>query len=102
MSELPTAILIDLSRDLNDRVHNQIMLKIGIVDDPKDKFKVSLGALSAALGAVGGIFSAAYGMPKSSDLGRQLALEILELGEKAKSMTEAEWASFVKKSRAPR
>ncbi|SDC07448.1 hypothetical protein SAMN05216337_1001190 [Bradyrhizobium brasilense] len=92
--ELPTQIILDLTRELNARVHDQIMMKIAIVDHKKDKFRVSLGALSAALGSISGIFAAAYGLPKSDDMGRELAIAILELGAKARTMTEAEWSDF--------
>jgi len=63
-------------------------------------FMVSLGALSASLGSIGALFSIAYGLPKSHDMGRQIALEILELGDKAKSMTEDEWKKFATQVRA--
>ncbi|MCK1536859.1 MULTISPECIES: hypothetical protein [unclassified Bradyrhizobium] len=92
--ELPTSIILDITRDLNDRVHDQIMMKIAIVDHPKDKFRISLGALSASLGGIAGIFAAAYGLPKSDDMGRELAIEILNLGSKAKTMTADEWKAF--------
>jgi hypothetical protein len=98
--ELPGPIIIDLCRDLHDRVVDQIKMKISIVDHPKDKFRVSLGALSATLGSISGAFAAAYGLPKSGDMGRQLAMAILDLGEKVQTMTPDEWAAFVERNRA--
>lgn len=92
--ELPVGIIIDLSRELHAKVHEQIMLKARIADHPKDMFRISLGALSASVGAIGGIFSAAYGLPHDPDIGRKVSLAIMDLGDKARTMTEAEWKAF--------
>ncbi|MDB5606694.1 MAG: hypothetical protein JWP25_3594 [Bradyrhizobium sp.] len=92
--ELPLEIIMDLTRELHAKVHEQIMLKAKIADHPKDMFRISLGALSASLGAVGGIFSAAYGLPFDPDTGRQIALALSDLGDKARTMTEDEWKEF--------
>jgi hypothetical protein len=95
--ELPAPIVIDLMHDLQRKVHDQIMLKARIADHPKDMFRISLGSLSASLGAIAAVFSVAYGIPKSKKMGREIALAVLELGEKAESMTEAEWEAFARK-----
>jgi hypothetical protein len=96
--ELPTSIIIDLSRELHAKVHDQIMLKAKLADHPKDMFRISLGALSASLGAIGGIFSAAYGLPNDPEIGRKIGMAIMELGDKARTMTEAEWRAFAGKA----
>jgi hypothetical protein len=92
---LSTGIIIDLSRELHTRVADQIKMTVAIVDTPKDKFRVSLGALSATLGSIGGYFSVAYGLPNDPDLGRTIAIAVMELGEKAKRMSNEEWVTFV-------
>lgn len=92
--ELPIEIINDLARALHEKVHEQIMLKAQIADHPKDMFRISLGALSASLGAIGGIFSVAYGLPKDPDIGRKVALAVMDLGDKARTMTEAEWRAM--------
>jgi hypothetical protein len=55
--------------------------------------------LSASLGAIAALFSVAYGIPKSKKTGREIALAVLELAEKAESMKEAEWEAFARKFR---
>jgi hypothetical protein len=95
--ELPTPIVIDLMNNLRVMVRHQIMLKARIADHPKDMFRISLGSLPASLGAIAALFSVAYGIPKSKNMGREIALAVLELGEKAESMTEAEWEAFARK-----
>ena len=95
--QLPTEIIIDLVRDLQAKVHDQIMLKARIADHPKDMFLISLGALPASLGLISGLFSVAYGIPPSREMGRLIALEILRLGEKAQSMTAEEWEALAGK-----
>ena len=97
--QLPTEITIDLMRELQAKVHDQIMLRVRIVDHPKDMFLISLGALATSLGAIGALFSVAYSLPKSKKMGREIALAVLGLGEKAESMTEAEWEAFARKFR---
>jgi hypothetical protein len=95
--QLPTEIIVDLTQDLQAKVHDQIMLKVRIADHPKDMFLISLGALASSLGLMAGLFSVAYGIPKSKDMGRLIALEVFKLGEEARDMTEAEWEAFGRK-----
>jgi hypothetical protein len=41
-----------------------------------------------------GLYSAAYGLPKDPEIGSAIGLAIMELGDKASTMTEAEWKGF--------